>query len=57
MTELPAIATVVMTIIIFSALLGILILALDILYVLAHPDDQPFLVRLKQRRHIESIYD
>ena len=57
MDFLPAIGYLVMTIIIFSALLGILILALDILYVLAHPDDQPFLVRLKQRRHIESIYD
>ena len=57
MNELPAYAILIFSIIAFSALLGILILALDILYVLAHPDDQPFLVRLKQRRHIESIYD
>ena len=57
MDFLPAIGYLVMTIIFVSAFAGILILALDILYVLAHPDDQPFLVRLKQRRHIESIYD
>ena len=56
MDFLPAIATVVMTIIIFSALLGIILLAFDVLHAATHPDHRSFSQRVKDRWITDDIY-
>ena len=49
MDFLPGLAHMVMTIIIFSALLGIIVLAFDVLHAATHPDHRPFSQRVKDR--------
>ena len=56
MNELPAYAILIFSIIIFSALLGIILLAFDVLHAATHPDHRSFSQRVKDRWITDDIY-